>query len=1090
MSRMGIEDIYELSPLQQGMLLQGLFAPESNAQINQIVVDLEGVIGLDEAQSALKILHQRHPVLRTSFTWEDLEQPYQIVHRGATPVIVENDLAALTEPQRQQRLEAWLATDRASGFELGKAPLLRLALLRTGEGRQRMVWTFHHIILEGLSFTILLGEFWKLLGGSHACASVMATPPPAFSTYIRWLQRQDLAKAERYWRARLAGLRAATHLPIDRAGPGQLSSGRGIRSVSRSLSEDLAQSLGDLARRQHLTLNTIVQGAWALLLSRYVAQDDVVFGVVVSGRPPDLPDSHSMVGLFVNALPARVHVNETMPLAHWLRALQAEQVQMREFDFSALIQVQGWSEVPRGQPLFESLLIFENWYYDSASLNVGGDRRIEGISFRKGSDQPLTLDVFAGAQTLRLELLYEAVRFAKPDMVNLLRQLSTLLEGFTANPDAPLHSFSMIGATERVQLLESWNATPHVHAPEATLHGLFEDQADRTPDAVAVMFAGETVSYRELERRANRVAQQLRDMGVAAGSRVGVCVSRSVGMVVAILGVLKSGAAYVPMDAGDPRARFEHILDDAAVAAVVTDQDVNHLLPAMEAEVLRLDAQEEVVAGSSCERPASGVKSSDAAYVIYTSGSTGMPKGVVGLHRGMVNRLAWMEATYPYGANERCIHKTTLGFVDAVAELFGPLLGGVPLVVADDTAVKDPRLLLGLVQEYGVTRLLVVPSLLRALLEFDTQLLKSLPVQLWVTSGERLEPELEGHFHKALPWARLLNLYGSSEVSADVTWFDTGQRGEARGSLIGRPIWNTRTYVLDESLEPVPAGVPGELYVGGDGLAQGYLDQPELTAERFVADPLVVGERVYRTGDRVRHQADGCLEYLGRLDEQVKVRGQRLELGEVESVLGLHPGVEQAVVVCVGEVVGEERLVGYVVACAGQAPGADELCAYARRSLPEFMVPGAWVFLKALPLTPSGKVDRRALPGPGESYHGVKYVAPSTASEELLCGIWCELLDVERVGVHDQFLAIGGHSLLALRLVSRIQARMGVELSLEAVFVAPTVAELAALVDAQRARTAPSKDQVASLKDRLRNLSSNERETLLTEARNRRGSGS
>jgi len=1045
----GIEDIYELSPLQQGMLLQCLYAPESDAQINQAVIDFEGTLDPAAARAALEVLVARHPVLRTSFAWEDLDQPFQIVHRIVNPALSFEDWSELSEAERAQRLEMWLARDRAAGFDLGTAPLLRVALLKIDERRQRLVWTFHHIVLEGLSFTILLGEFWRLIETPNVTGSVLTAPPPAYATYIRWLQKQDRTKAERYWKRALQGLRAATHLPIDLAGPGKLPSGTGIQSVSLLLAESLSAALREFAARNRVTLNTVVQGAWALLLSRYTAEEDVVFGVVVSGRPAALERSQSMVGLFVNALPARVSVTGSRPISEWLQALQADQVEMRQYDFSAMTQVQGWSGVPRGQPLFESLLIFENWYYDRSALQVGGDRAVRGISLRKGSDQPLTLDVFATTKTFKLELLFEAARFDEKDMSRLLGHMRTLLEGFVADPNSPLSSLALITDDERAQF-KRWNAT-QAEYPQTCLHTLFETQVERTPSAPAIVYGDITLSYGDLNVRANRLAGYLRSLGVGRGSRVGLCVERSAEMVVGMLGVLKAGGAYVPLDVGDPPARLSYMLADASVAALVTHAQTSSRFSSYGGCIVDLDVEANAISAAAGENLDVEVGPDDVAYVIYTSGSTGRPKGVMGLHRGAVNRLSWMWNAHPYDADERCCQKTTLSFVDSVSEIFSPLLQGIRLVVADAAAAKDPRALAALVSREGITRLVVVPSLMRALLGLNEAVLSGLEcVRHWVTSGERLEPDLESTFRARFPKAVLLNLYGSSEVSADVTFFDTSERGERRGSLIGRPISNTRTYVLDSHMNAVPIGVPGELYVGGAGLARGYLDRADLTAERFIANPFreESDSRLYKMGDVVRYCADGVLEYLGRVDHQVKIRGHRIEIGEVEAALAGCPGVREAAVMAEGG----DRLIAYYVALGEATVAVKDVREHLARTLPDYMVPSAYMAIDELPLTASGKVDRKALPAPnGERQVETEYVAPRTELEQRIAQIWREVLRVEKIGAHDNFFALGGHSLLAAQVLSRLRQALEVQLSLREFFAAPTVASLSERAEALRA---------------------------------------
>ncbi|HEU0076677.1 MAG TPA: non-ribosomal peptide synthetase, partial [Longimicrobiaceae bacterium] len=576
-------------------------------------------------------------------------------------------------------------------------------------------------------------------------------------------------------------------------------------------------------------------------------------------------------------------------------------------------------------------------------------------------------------------------------------------------------------------------------------------QAGRTPDAAALLWRGEPVTYAGLERRSGRLADALQRRGVGPETRGGVCVSRTPELVVALLAVLRAGGAFVAMDPAYPPERLRYMLDDSGAALLLADPAAAQRLGDCGVEAMVLDGSTEYEARSGQQDASSGdaplshsrtfalshsSSPDNPAYVVYTSGSTGRPKGVLATHRGIVNRFAWMWSEYPFAAGEVCCQKTSLAFADSVWEVFGPLLAGVPAVLVPDEDARDPEALLALLSRHGVTRIVLVPSLLRALLDAHPRLGERCPrLRLVVTSGEALPPELARRFAEAVPGATLLNLYGSSEVSADNTHHALRSTDPGPGERvpIGRPVWNTRVYVLDARMEPVPPGAVGELCVAGVGLGRGYVGNPAATAERFVPDPFAgpgtAGERMYRTGDRARWTAGGELEYLGRADQQVKVRGFRIELGEIEASLRAHPGVREAVAGVREDAAGDRRIVAYVTAREGQGVSAAELRAHARARLPEHMVPGAFVVLDRMPLNASGKTDRRALPEP-EWTTETAYVAPRTATEEVLAGIWAELLGAERVGVEDGFFERGGHSLLAMRVVSRARQALGVEVPL------------------------------------------------------------
>lgn len=608
----------------------------------------------------------------------------------------------------------------------------------------------------------------------------------------------------------------------------------------------------------------------------------------------------------------------------------------------------------------------------------------------------------------------------------------------------------MLSEREQHHVLVEWNATEVDYAGGQSVSRLFEQQVERTPSALALVFERQQVTFRELDRRANQLARYLRRRGVGTETLVGVGMERSPAMVVGLLGILKAGGAYVPLDPAYPTERLAFMLEDARPAVLLTQEHLRTRFPAHK-QVVCLDSDWPTIAQESDEPVAEDTGGENLLYALYTSGSTGMPKGVAGTHRAAINRFSWMWTTYPFAPGEVCCQKTSLSFVDSVWEIFGPLLQGICSVIIPDVVVRDPQHLLQTLAAHTVTRIVLVPSLLRVLLDTTPDLQNRLPaLKHWVCSGEALPVELARRFQERMPYSVLLNLYGSSEVAADVTCYDVRQYQPSLASIpIGRPIANTRIYVLDEQMQPVPVGEPGELYAGGDGLARGYLHRPELTATRFVPDPFSgkAGARLYKTGDWVCYLPDGNIEYLGRLDHQVKLRGMRVELSEIEAVLARHPAVRQVVVMAREDVPGETRLVAYVV--SREEPAVlDDLRDHVLRSLPDYMLPSAFVLLDALPLTPNGKVDRQALPAPDQSRPALPsiFVAARTPLEEAIAGIWSDLLEVRQVGIHDNFFALGGHSLLAMQVISRLRAIFEVEVPLQRFLDEPTVAQLAALL--------------------------------------------
>ncbi|MBV9773708.1 MAG: amino acid adenylation domain-containing protein, partial [Gemmatimonadetes bacterium] len=823
----------------------------------------------------------------------------------------------------------------------------------------------------------------------------------------------------------------------------------------------------------------------------------------VTGRPPALAGMEAMVGLFINTLPVRVRVDAGAHVDEWLRGLQAQQLEARGYEYTPLPEVQRWSEVRAGVPLFESIVAFENHPIEEVEGGTARDFVVAGWSRASQGHYPLTLVVLPGERT-SLELEYDGGRIPAEAAERMLEHLEVLLEAMTADPRRRLAELSLLCGAERARVLEEWNATVAAY-PQGCLHELIAAQAARTPDAVAVVFEGESLSYAELEARAGQLAGHLRRLGVGPETRVGVCAERSPELVVALLAVLKAGGAYVPLDPGYPAERLAYMLEDSGVPVLLTQERLRDRLPAHGAEVVMLDGplprplphegggehygapvsdalpQNWGIKGAavpSLSEAGGGVLGPDSlegwqaltpqpplpmlgegehgdpdnlAYVIYTSGSTGRPKGAMNSHRGIVNRLLWMQAEYGLTADDVVLQKTPFSFDVSVWEFFWPLVTGARLVLAKPEGHRDPAYLAELVEREGVTTLHFVPPMLRAFLDAG-EAARCGSLRRVVCSGEALPYELTERFREVLPAVELHNLYGPTEAAVDVTYWRCEPR-ERRVVPIGRPVANTRVYVLDAGGEPVPVGVPGELYLGGVQLGRGYLERPGLTAERWVPDALSgeAGARLYRTGDRVRWTSAGELEYLGRLDHQVKVRGFRIEPGEIEAALLEDARVREAVVMAREDAPGTEgpRLVAYVVPREGPEVAPAELRARLAARLPEHMVPSAFVLLDRLPLSANGKVDRRALPAPERAEAGA-YAAPRTSTEEVLGGIWAEVLGLERVGTGASFFDLGGHSLLALQVVSWARQAFGVELPLRALFEAHSLEALAARVDALR----------------------------------------
>ncbi|HZI16962.1 MAG TPA: amino acid adenylation domain-containing protein [Pyrinomonadaceae bacterium] len=1037
----GVEDVYPLTPLQQGLLFHTLYAPDSGVYFTQLVCTLHADLDAVAFRHAWQQTLDHYPVLRTAFAWAGVEEPLQIVHRRVTLPWEEEDWREAAPAEREARLATYVAENQRRGFDLSTAPLTRCALFRAEDAVYQVVWSFHHLLLDGWGLAIVVGEVFAAYDAICRGHDLLVKPSRPFRDYVAWLKQQDLPEEE-FWRRTLAGFTAPVSLGVERA-PGGADGEGDYGTLRVRLPKQTTAALQALAQAHQLTLNTVLQGAWALLLSRYSGEEDVVFGATVSGRPAALPGVESIVGIFINTIPARVVVEPGARLVPWLREIQAQQVEARQYEHSPLAQIQAWSDVPRGRPLFENVLVFENYPVDSAMKNAGGSSLVVGsVRAVEKMNYPLSLTVMP-AEELSLRLSYDERRYGAATIGRMMGHLRTLLEEMAARPDARLHELGTLTAPERRQLIHEFNETAADYPRDLLIGELFERQAARTPGAVAVVSGGGSLTYAELNARANQLANHLRALGVGPEVAVGLCVERSIEMVVGLVGILKAGGAYVPLDPAYPTDRLAFMIEDAAVSVLLTQERLEAELPAHWGHTLFLDSEwEAVVAAESEANFGPTCAPENAAYVIYTSGSTGRPKGVVVSHRNLVHSTAARFRYYrePVG---NFLLIPSFAFDSSVAVIFWTLTSGGALTLPREGGQRDPRHLSELIRRDGVTHLLCLPSL------YDMLLAQSRGAELdslttVIVAGEAFPKELVGrHFARATR-AEMFNEYGPTEG----TVWSSAHRFDSPGAAvpIGRPVPNVRLYVLDRAGQVAPVGVAGELHVAGEGVARGYLARRALTAERFIPDPFSSepGGRLYRTGDLARYLEDGTVEYLGRTDNQVKVRGYRIELGEVENALAQAAAVEGCVVVAREDVPGERRLVAYLVAGDGGAPPPPQLRSQLAERLPEYMIPSAFVVLDELPLNANGKLDRGRLPAPEATRDGVSagFAAPSTPVEEALAEIWGQVLGQERVGVDDNFFELGGDSIRSVQIMVKAQER-GIGLTLPQVFEHPTVRGLA-----------------------------------------------
>jgi len=993
-----LDDLYGLSPMQQGLLFHGLVEQGAGSYINQLQVQIDG-LDPQRFRAAWQATLDAHDILRSGFIWQGaLDQPVQVVYKHAELPFACHDWRA--HAAEETALQALAEEERGRGFDLLRAPLLRVLLLRTGDARYQLIYTHHHVLMDGWSNSQLLGEVLQRYSGQTPTAQ-----PGRYRDYIAWLQRQDASRDQAFWRERLARLDAPTLLAPTIATRVQ---GSGHGDHYRSLDAAATQRLNSFAREQKVTLNTLVQAAWLLLLQRYSGQQQVCFGATVAGRPADLPGVEQQIGLFINTLPVIAGAAPLLPVRQWLQAVQAENLALREHEHTPLADIQRWAG-HAGEALFDSILVFEN-YPLSDALAQGAP---EGLVFGqvRNSEQthfPLTVLITLGS-TLNLQFSYARNAFDPRSVEQLGEQLLGLLEQMSANPEMPVGELDLIGAAARQQQLLEWNRTALDYPLERCIHQQIERRAAANPDALALIDGEQRYSYQQINARANQLAHRLIELGVGPEVRVGVALPRSVQLLTALLAVLKAGGTYVPLDPDYPAERVAYMLEDSQAKVLLTL-----------AQVLEVQAGVQTVHADQFEdypqhNPETRVCAQNLAYVIYTSGSTGKPKGVAIAHRNVLALIQWTQEVYSQDALQGVLASTSVCFDLSVWELFVTLACGGSLVMARN-ALALPEL----PARHLVRLINTVPSAINALARAG-----QIPdgVRIINLAGEPLKQTLVDTLYQLPSIRHVYDLYGPSEDTTYSTW----TRREAGGrAAIGRPLANTAGYVLDAQLQPLPQGLAGELYLAGAGITRGYLLRPGLTAERFVPNPFATdGERMYRSGDLTRYREDGVLEYVGRIDHQVKLRGFRIELGEVEACLLAQPGVREAVVLAV-----EQQLLGYVVS-DDQALSLDALKAALRQRLPEYMVPAQLLRLAQLPLTPNGKLDRKALPQPGNGRDPAAYRAPQRALEQQLAAIWEEVLQVQRVGLDDDFFELGGHSLQLVMLQSRLRSAFATDMQLK-----------------------------------------------------------
>jgi amino acid adenylation domain-containing protein len=1022
-----------------------------------------GPLNVTALEQSLDEIIRRHELLRTVFSVVDGE-PVQIIMPPVSGSLSLVDLRDRSESEREGEARRLASSEARRAFDLEQGPLLRATLIRLNEDDHLLVLVLHHIVSDGWSMGVLHRELSSLYRAfSQSQPSPLGPLPIQYADYAVW-QREwftgpELERQLSYWKQQLKGAPDVLCLPTDYPRPA-VQSYRGARQ-SMELSRDLTRGLKALSRKEGVTLFMTLLAAFQTLLYRYTGQEDVLVGSPIANRTRT--EIERLIGFFVNTLVLRGDLsgNPTFrEVLHRMRKVALEAYEHQDLPFEKLVEELNPQRSLSHAPLFQVMFVLQNapaahrdlpgLTWNQVKLNNGTTKFDLSVAMSEQSDG------------IKGSLEYSTDLFDEATIIRLGRHFTTLLEGIVADPERSVSDLPILTEPEKRELLIGFNDTKRGYPRDKCIHRWVEEQVEATPDAIAVLFEDTKLTYRELNGRANHLARYLIRLGVGPEIRVGICVERSPELIIGILGILKAGGAYIPLDPCFPKERMAFIYEDTRIRVLLSQEHLIETLPPFTGELVCLDRDWECISREGNDNPESGAIAENLAYIIYTSGSTGRPKGVQVPHCKVINVLTHVKESLGVTEQDAIPLVANICFDISVMELFLPLVTGARLVVTSTHVALDGDCIEHMLSDYKITILHATPATWRVLLQAGWSGVDGLTI---LSGGEALQSDLAAQlFTKG---RALWNLYGPTETAIYSSAAAYRPGSDDPAVPIGRPIANTEFYILDDHLRPLPIGVAGQLYIGGAGLTRGYLNRADLTAQSFLPNPFgqKPGARLYKTGDLARYLADGNVEFLGRMDHQIKLRGFRIELGEIEAVLSEHREIVQSVVIAREETPGDKRLVAYVVSRDRATATATELRAYLKEKLPEYMVPSAFVFLDAMPLTPNGKLDRKALPVPGRNYRESEdgFAAPGTPVEEMIAGIWAEVLKLEEVGIHDNFFDLGGHSLKATQVMSRVREALQVDLTVRVLFEGPTVAELAARVE-------PSLPQARELDELARSL--------------------
>ncbi len=1040
-----IEQALPLSPMQEGMLFHHVSHADTDVDLEQILMVLREPVETRSFREAWRYVARRHACLRSAFRWRGVSSPRAEVHADVPIVFVEDDWRERSPLGREAALEALCRQDRHQPFDLALPPLWRVRLIRFDEAEYRVLWSFHHILMDGRSFPVVLTDLFTAWDALRAGREPQLPPATPFADFLDWLASRDQHGDKAFWRARLAGFRSPTRIAGTPAG----SAGTALRrEFEQRIDAEATQRIRIAADRHGVTFSTMVLAAWGLLLSRCTGERDVTFGVTRSGRGGTVDGADAIAGVMINTLPVRTSVPTDVSIGTWLRGLRASQLEDRPFEHTPLANVQRWSDVAAGTPLFESIIVFDRARLGPTLQAQGGAWLDRDFELRERAVYPITLYAYA-ERRLVLRLAWDEGVLPTGLAPRLVDALATVLDGLADPRNARVDDVPTLGPAQHAALLAAGAGPGGPLSERGSIARAFREQVARTPDAIALRCGADVSTYRELDTRSDALAARLQDLGVGPDMPVGLCCRRGMALGTGILGILKAGGAYVPLDPTYPDVRLARALADSRATVLVTHGIEPDFLPAFDGRRVALESPSDPV---PCLRPHEP-QPRDLAYVMFTSGSTGRPKGVMIEHGNVLNFFAAMDDVLPATQRRTWLAVTSPGFDISVLELLWTLTRGFEVIIEPESRDCTATLL----RDHDVSHLQCTPSRARMLLADAETRAELRRLDVLLVGGEALSAEL-GTALRGAVGGRVINMYGPTETTI---WSSSHVVADDESQVvpIGRPVANTTFLVVDDRAGLVPLGVAGELWIGGAGVARGYIGRGDLTRARFVRHPLGIEPVFYRTGDRVRWREGGVLEFLGRLDDQVKVRGHRIEPAEVEAVLGSHPQVESAAVVARPDAHGDLGLVAFIVPRPG-APASlsDGLRTHAGGLLPAALVPSTFIEVPALPLTPNGKVDRSALPDAPRAVvpdRAADPLRPGTPLETAVAAIWTDVLGVTGVGPNDNFFDLGGHSLLAVRVHDRLRALVGRELPLLMLFDHPTVRTLVSALEAQNGADPP-----------------------------------